>query len=135
MITYDYIMVRFGELSTKGKNKIDFIKTLGNNIRHALKDFSNLEIEVKRDHIYVKLNDEDFRPVLARLQDVSGIHALSLVHKCSKEMEAVKASALELIKQEEGKTFKVKAKRSDKQYPIHSEEMTRIVAGHILRNT
>ena len=135
MISYDYIMVRFGELSTKGKNKIDFIKTLGNNIKHALKDFSNLEIEVKRDHIYVKLNGEDFRPVLARLQDVSGIHALSLVHKCSKEMEAVKASALELIKQEEGKTFKVKAKRSDKQYPIHSEEMTRIVAGHILRNT
>ena len=135
MISYDYIMVRFGELSTKGKNKIDFIKTLGSNIKHALKDFSNLEIEVKRDHIYVKLNGEDFRPVLARLQDVSGIHALSLVHRCSKEMEAVKASALELIKQEEGKTFKVKAKRSDKQYPIHSEEMTRIVAGHILRNT
>ena len=135
MINYDYIMVRFGELSTKGKNKIDFIKTLGNNIKHALKDFNNIEIEVKRDHIYVKLNGEDYQPILSRLQDVSGIHALSLVYKCSKDLNEVKASALELIKQEEGKTFKVKAKRSDKQYPIHSEEITRIVAGEILRNT
>ena len=135
MIKYDYIMVRFGELSTKGKNKIDFIKTLGNNIKHALKDFKALEYDIKRDHIYVQLNGEDYLPVLTRLQDVSGIHALSLVYKCPKEMDDVKASALELIKQEEGKTFKVKVKRSDKQYPIHSEEITRIVAGHILRNT
>ena len=135
MISYDYIMVRFGELSTKGKNKKDFIKTLGDNIKHALKDFPNLTINVMRDHIYVGLNGEDYQPVLVRLQDVSGIHALSLVYKCSKDMDEVKAAALELIKKEEGKTFKVKVKRSDKQYPIHSEEITRIVAGEILRNT
>ena len=135
MINYDYIMVRFGELSTKGKNKKDFIKTLGDNIKHALKDFPNLTINVMRDHIYVGLNGEDYQPVLTRLQDVSGIHALSLVYKCSKDMNEVKASALELIKKEQGKTFKVKVKRSDKQYPIHSEEITRIVAGEILRNT
>lgn len=53
MISYDYIMVRFGELSTKGKNKKDFIKVLGDNIKHALKDFSNLTIDVRRDHIYI----------------------------------------------------------------------------------
>ena len=135
MINYDYIMVRFGELSTKGKNKVDFIKTLANNIKHALKEFKGLEYDVKRDHIYVQLNGEDYLPVLNRLQDVSGIHALSLVYKYSKEMDDVKASALELIQKEQGKTFKVKVKRSDKQYPIHSEEITRIVAGHILRNT
>ena len=135
MISYDYIMVRFGELSTKGKNKSDFIRILGNNIKHALKDFSNLNIDVRHDHIYVQLNGQDYEPVLTRLQDVSGIHALSLVYKCSKEVEDIKASALELIKQEKGRTFKIKVKRSDKQYEIHSEEMTRIVAGNILRNT
>ena len=135
MINYDYIMVRFGELSTKGKNKSDFIRILGNNIKHALKNFSNLNIDVRHDHIYVQLNGQDYEPILTRLQDVSGIHALSLVYKCSKEVDDIKTSALELIKQEKGKTFKIKVKRSDKQYEIHSEEMTRIVASHILRNT
>ena len=136
MISYERIMVRFGELSTKGKNKIDFIHTLGDNIKHALKDFEGLKIDVRRDHIYIELNGQDYQPVLSRLQDVSGIHALSLVHKCeSKEMDNVKKEALELIQQEKGSTFKVKVKRTDKKYPIHSEEITRIVAGEILRNT
>ena len=47
MINYDHIMVRFGELNTKGKNKKEFIRTLAVNIRSALKDFNNLEIETR----------------------------------------------------------------------------------------
>lgn len=128
-------MIRFGELSTKGKNKKDFIRMLANNMRHALKEFNGLKIEVRYDHIYVVLNGQDPEPVIIRLQDVSGIHALSLVHKCDRDIENIKNDALELIKQETGKTFKIGCKRGDKRYPIKSEEITRLVAGHILRNT
>ena len=39
---YDHIMVRFGEMSTKGKNKKDFIKVLAKNIRAALSDFNGV---------------------------------------------------------------------------------------------
>ena len=135
MINYDHIMVRFGELNTKGKNKKDFIKTLAVNIAGALKDFDNLSLETRYDHIYVGLNNTPYEPVLERLQEVSGIYALSLVYRCSREIEIIKQSALELIKEEEGKTFKVKVKRGDKTYPLISDEITRIVAGHILRNS
>ena len=135
MITYDHIMIRFGELSTKGKNKKDFIRTLADNVKNALKDWPELSFETRYDHIYVGLNGLDYEPVIERLQDVSGIHALSLVYRCEKEVEAMKESALRLIKEEEGKTFKVKVKRGDKTYPLISDEITRIVAGHILRNT
>ena len=136
MITYDHIMVRFGELSTKGKNKIDFIRVLFNNIKRALKDIEKIDIFMRHDHIYVTLNEQDYHPIIEKLQDVSGIQGLSLVHKAKdKEIENIKNVALELIKQEEGKTFKVKVERKDKQYPLHSEEITRAVAGHILRNT
>ena len=135
MITYDHIMIRFGELSTKGKNKKDFIRTLAENVKNALKDWPELSFETRYDHIYVGLNNLDYRPIIERLQDVSGIHALSLVYRCSKEIEDMKESALNLIKEEEGKTFKVKVKRGDKTYPIISDDITRIVAGHILRNS
>ena len=66
---YDHIMVRFGELSTKGKNKSDFIKTLAKNITGALSDFSDIEIITRFDHIYVKLNDNDPLRVIEVLQD------------------------------------------------------------------
>ena len=135
MITYDHIMIRFGELSTKGKNKKDFIRTLAENVKNALKDWPELSFETRYDHIYVGLNNLDYRPIIERLQDVSGIHALSLVYRASKDIEDIKNSALALMKEENAKTFKVKVKRGDKTYPIISDEITRIVAAHVLRNT
>ncbi|HNX15901.1 MAG TPA: tRNA uracil 4-sulfurtransferase ThiI [Bacilli bacterium] len=135
MITYDHIMVRFGELSTKGKNKKDFINTLASNIRLALRDFPALGIQTRYDHIYVALNGIDCQSIIQRLQEISGIHSLSLVYKCSREMTEMSQAALALIEEEQGSTFKIKCKRSDKKYPLVSEQITREIAGYILRNT
>ena len=132
MVSYDYIMVRFGELSTKGKNKKDFIHTLFLNIKHALKDY-DVKVESRFDHIYVYLNGNEYQPIIDRLQDVSGIQGLSLVARIENDIEKIKESSLELIKLEEGKTFKVK--RSNKKFPLHSEEITRLVAPVILKST
>lgn len=134
-MTYDRIMVRFGELSTKGKNKQDFIRVLAKNIKHALKEFKEVKLDMRFDHIYVILNGEDYQEVLKVLQDISGIYALSLVHKCEKDIDIIAEHALELIKQENGKTFKVKCKRSDKKFSLISDQITRIVATKILKNT
>ena len=41
-LQYDHILVRFGELSTKGKNKKDFIKRLLTNVKNALRDYDKL---------------------------------------------------------------------------------------------
>ena len=109
-MNYDHIMVRFGELNTKGKNKKEFIRVLATNIKNALRDFESLSLEVRYDHIYVGLNNTPYEPVLECLQDVSGIYALSLVYRCEKDVDVIKQSALTLIREEEGKTFKVKVK-------------------------
>lgn len=132
---YSHIMVRFGELSTKGKNKKDFIKTLAINIKHCLKEFESLRIETRYDHIYVILNGQDYQPVMTRLQDISGIYSLSLVYKVESDIEKIKAACFELIQKEEGKTFKVKSKRADKRFPIVSDVIVRQVATVILKNT
>ena len=134
-MNYDHIMVRYGELSTKGKNKKDFISTLARNIRNALRDIPNLEYIVRLDHIYIKLNDNQPDEIIGVLQGISGIHALSLVYKCEDDINVVKKNALELIKKESGNTFKVHAKRANKKYPIISDQINREVAGEILRNT
>ena len=93
MITYDHIMVRFGELSTKGKNKKEFISILFFNIKHALKEFPDVSVSSRYDHIYVHLNGHEVEPVISRLQDVSGIQALSLVYKCENDIEVIKSSS------------------------------------------
>lgn len=134
-MNYDHIMVRFGELSTKGKNKKEFIRILARNIKNALSDYSNLEYIVRLDHIYIKLNDNNPDEIIGILQGISGIQALSLVLKTDDEISNIKKVSLELIKLEEGNTFKVHSKRANKKYPIISDQINREVAGEILRNT
>ena len=135
MINYSHIMVRFGELSTKGKNKKDFIRILADNIRRGLVDYKDLSYEIRYDHIYIALNGTDYDPVISVLKDISGIRSVSLVYRLEKDMAKIKADSLEMIKNEEGKTFKVLAKRSDKKFELTSEEITRAVASNILKNT
>ena len=132
---YDHIMVRFGELSTKGKNKNEFIKVLAKNIKGALSEFKGIEIISKFDHIYVKLNDNDPEKVIEILQDVSGIQGLSLVLLTDDNIENLRKVCLELVKQEKGKTFKVHAKRANKKYPLISDQINREIAKVILQNT
>ena len=58
-ITYDHILVRYGELSTKGKNKNEFIKRLLTNIKNALRAYTALTYEKTHDRIYILLNGCD----------------------------------------------------------------------------
>ncbi|MDY0345633.1 MAG: tRNA uracil 4-sulfurtransferase ThiI [Bacilli bacterium] len=133
---YDRIMVRYGELSTKGRNKMDFVKLLAVNIRKKLtENFSEVKLETRFDHIYVLVADYDPYLIIKELQEVSGINSLTLVSKIEKDIEQIKKCALEMVVNEEASTFKVRSKRSDKTFSIISDEINRIVAKEILSNT
>ncbi|MBQ9987458.1 MAG: tRNA 4-thiouridine(8) synthase ThiI, partial [Erysipelotrichales bacterium] len=132
---YNHILVRFGELSTKGKNKKDFIVRLRNNAKNALNDFPNLKFETMHDRMFVILHGEDKDAVCERLQHVFGIHSFSPAVKSSKDIEEIACIALEMMQENEGCTFKVDARRSDKSYPMNSDEINRYVATKILKNT
>lgn len=131
----DMIMVHYGELGTKGDNRKLFINQLNRNIREALRSFPDVHISSDHDHTYVTMNEENEQKVLSRLKDVSGIQRLSLVYKSTKDIKDIASTALELVKKEEGKTFKVEAKRADKTYPLDSYGIAREVGGYILDNT
>ncbi len=129
------IMVRFGELSTKGKNIREFIKKLGQNIKDGLKSFPNLTYDIKHDHIYIYLNNEDFEQVKFRLSLIPGLLSFSLCESVNKDIDSIVNKCLELAKEVEGnKTFKVVAKRIDKLFPFTSDEINRKVAGNLLHN-
>lgn len=133
---YDRIMVRYGELSTKGRNKMDFIKLLATNIRKKLtEDFEDFVLETRYDHIYVVFHDNDPLEMIEKLQEVSGINSLTLVTKVAKDIEVIIKTALEMVQDLEAKTFKVNAKRADKNFAIISDEINRLVAKTILTST
>lgn len=72
-VLYDEIMVRYGELSTKGKNRGYFINRLAKNIREVLADMPELKITAVRDRAHIELNGADYAEVSNRLTKVFGI--------------------------------------------------------------
>ncbi|MCL0330027.1 tRNA uracil 4-sulfurtransferase ThiI [Apilactobacillus xinyiensis] len=133
---YSEIMVRYGELSTKGKNRKDFIQQLGNNVRHALKDFPSLNILAQHDRLHVKLNDEDSDKVIDRLKGVFGIENFSPAIRIEKDIEKAKEIATSMIKEQfkPGMTFKIKTRRQDKNFPMHTREINDALGGYVLNN-
>lgn len=134
-ITYDHILVRYGELSTKGKNKKDFIKRLQHNVRNALKTFDKLEYKTTHDRLYILLNGEDAHAIKDVLQHVFGISSFSFAVKIPSEIEEMKKTALHIAEAFQGATFKIEARRSDKQFPMISDEINRAIAADILKKT
>ena len=135
MVKYDTVLIRYGELSTKGKNRKDFIKRLERNIRYMFNDFKDLEYRRTHDRIYIHLHEEDPELIKERLQKVFGISSFSFTEKVDPTIEAIQAACLEIAKTTDKKTFKMVAKRHDKTFPMISDEINRAVAGVILRNT
>lgn len=131
----EHLMIHFGELSTKGRNKRNFIRLLHRNIKHALKAFTGLKYLIQHDHIYIALSSQSKEAIIERLQDVSGIHAISVVYRVERDLTVIKEAALALMCITEGKTFKVKTKRNDKAYPLNSDELNHAIGGHIFHQT
>ena len=59
----NHILVRFGELTTKGKNRKMFIRKLCQNTKEILKPMSQLKYELSFDRMYIILNGEDPKAV------------------------------------------------------------------------
>ena len=132
---YTEIMVRYGELSTKGKNRKNFIDRLGFNVRESLHSFENLVIKAHRDRMHIQLHGEDYEAVMKRLKQVFGIQNFSPSIKVERDIEKVKATAVEMVKEKfkEGMTFKINTRRSDHNYQYDTNEMNDILGSHILR--
>lgn len=131
----NHIIVRFGELTTKGKNRKAFTRKLLKNTKEILKPFDKLTYELTYDHIFILLNGEDPQAVAEKLKTVFGIHSFSLCYKVEHDLEAVKEVAAQIINQDAGKTFKIETKRNDKSFPMTSIEMNKAIAGYVFHHT
>ena len=134
---YERILVRYGDLTLKGKNKRVFVNRVNNLIFEKVKN-PNVKYERNHDRLYIQLNGEDHEEIIKRLDQVSGLSSYSLISRCEKDIESVQKKALEVVNGElDGKevTFKVETKRSDKNYHLTSPEISKQVAGYVLRNT
>ncbi len=130
---YNVVIIRFGEMSTKGKNKRDFVFKLAHSIRLALREFEDdYEMIIRHDHIYLNIKNQ-IKNLPNILKEVSGMYSFSLALKIDQDFDNVKETAFKIISESSGSTFKIRTRRIDKSYPFISDEMNRAIATEILK--
>ena len=136
MIKFDHIVIRYGEITLKKRNRRGFIAQLRKNIKKALADYPEVRIEAQHERMYVHLHGTDYKPIMDILQKIYGISSISPALKVDKDITAIQESALFYINHLTRKisTFKIDAKRADKTYPHSTYDLNGLVGGYCLQH-
>ena len=126
-------MIRYGELSTKGKNRMRFINKLRNNISDVLSIYPAVKVTADRDRAHAYLNGTDYEPVAESLKQVFGIQNFSPVYKIEKSVPALISAVQEIMQEiyQEGMTFKISSRRSDHSFELDSRELNQTLGGAV----
>ncbi len=129
------LLIRYGEIALKGKNRPFFEKKLLNNIKAALQGLQPFQVNFRRGRYYVAIAEENIFPALRRLQKVCGIVSISPVSTAELALDDICRQAFNLLKasHQPGMTFKVNTRRANKSFPHTSPEVSRLVGAHILK--
>jgi thiamine biosynthesis protein ThiI len=127
------VVVRYSEIGLKGKNRGYFEKKLIDNIRKIARP---PEINKRYGRIIIRLKDMDFDEIKERLKYVFGIQNFSFAYAVSHDLDKIKEAVLKLLKLKlkNEKTFKVQTKRSYKQFPMNSQELSAHIGAFVLEN-
>ncbi|MGI2326335.1 tRNA uracil 4-sulfurtransferase ThiI [Planococcus sp. YIM B11945] len=131
------ILVRYGELSTKGKNRSSFIGRLRDNVRQTFSDLGTIRVKAERDRMFILSDSElEMEQVLKRLPKVFGIQSFSPVTEAELNLEEMKKTAFEVMNKLDltGKTFKVNVNRAFKEFPHEKMEIMQAIGSHVLRS-
>lgn len=135
-MNYDRILIRYGEISTKGRNRNKFVEKLKKSIQRAISDFPNAKVQGQRERMYIVLNGDDQEEIIGRIKGIFGIQSFSPAVKTSKDIDEMKEAALKLFQAvyEDGKSFKISARRADKTYFLDTNELNQAFGAHFLKN-
>lgn len=128
------ILIRYGELSTKGRNKKMFTQKLASNIKKALVDFPQVKVIPDYDFMYLDLHEAPEEEVIEKVKPIFGIQSISPVYIVEKDMELAKKVVLDLLSQEdlEGKTFKIMTRRSDHTFEMDTNQINLFLGDAVL---
>ena len=127
------IIIKYGELTTKKDNINFFIKTLKTNLEESLSNYK-CEISYDKGRMFIE-SDDDLEIIKDKVKNTFGIHEINIAYKLDNtDFDNISSSLLKLIEDKQFDTFKVETKRSNKNYPMDSMEISRKLGGVVLKN-
>ena len=132
----EIILIKSGEIALKGQNRRSFEDKLISNIRRRLSPLGEFEYRLAQSTLSVEPKDEliDLDEAADRVSRVFGISGFSRACVAEKDIDDIKNKAAVYLESTLSaiKTFKVETKRSDKQFPLKSPQISEEVGGFLL---
>lgn len=138
MTEQNIFIVRVGEVALKGQNKSYFEKTLVQRIRRLVKRFDGVSVKRSEGLIFVRADKSiPSEDLIKEISKVFGIASISPAIETNSNMDDIFEAAvgymMKLIEEKGIKSFKVEAKRADKNFPVKSPDIARQVGGAVLK--
>ena len=148
------ILIKYGELTTKGDNRNLFINKIYDNLKIALAG-KNVNIVKNRVRMFIEPKDSDIDEIVDItknrvrmfvetddnideivdiLKNIFGIHSIVIAYKVETNIDKIENCILDVARDIEFSTFKVETMRVDKSFPISSMDFSRRIGGLILKN-
>lgn len=139
---YESFLIKYSEIGLKGNNRYKFEDTLVSRIKNALSEWKDEFIVYKeQERIYVD-SKKDFSDyydeVVENLKRVFGVWTISPIKKIdfTDDYKKLSDAVLNFVKEVYGDdsnwTFKVKTRRVNKTFPMHSDEVSAELGHDIL---
>jgi thiamine biosynthesis protein ThiI len=126
------VVVHYGELALKGRNRPWFLNTLVRTIRASLAGLDVESARVLMGRIEIPLGPAaEWDEVRDRLARVPGIGNFSLARHVRADFEAISAEVLEAVKGRSAESFRISARRADKRFPMSTPEIERELGARV----
>ena len=131
----EIFLMKLGEIVLKGANKRQFEGKLRQNVRRRMKAYGNFDVYIMQSTVYIEPMDEacDLEGAWEACHSIFGVVSLCRCRPCEKTLDAI-YEAVEVYLGENldcAESFKVESKRSDKQFPLNSIQLSQEIGGRL----
>jgi tRNA uracil 4-sulfurtransferase len=120
------VLLKFGELALKGRNRPAFVAALERNLRRLTADLRPLDVR-DRGGVLVVTGEASQEELVERCLTLPGVSVVQPAVRCERDPGAAADAAVRLLDGRAGRTFAVRARRRDKRYPLRSIELARVI--------
>jgi len=131
-------LIKYAEIGLKGNNRYIFENALRDRVKESLNPLGEYEVSKEQGRIFVECPDEyDYEETISALKKVFGISSICPVMVIeSSEWDALTQGVgdfVEAMYSDRNFTFKVEAKRADKNYELTSPEICIEMGAYLLK--
>ena len=131
----EIFLLKLGEIVLKGANKRQFESKLRQNVRRRMRRYGNFDVYLMQSTVYVEPMDElaDVDGAWEACRSIFGVVSLCRCRPCEKNVDAIFEAVENYLGDDLdcAASFKVESKRSDKQFPMTSIQLSQEIGGRL----